>query len=331
MKNKRQLPALILSAIFLTTLLVGPALAGKKDSDRAWLGVYTQSIDRDLEEAFDLGTDEGVVIVDVIDDSPADEAGLRSKDIILEIDRRKIDDGEQLRDMIGDMKAGDEIEMLIFRKGKEKTLSFELGARPSFKMDRDRYIPAPDVPKSLNRYYSFSSGKGGHIGVGIQNLTDQLGEYFGVEDGAGVLVTEVFEDSPAEKAGLKAGDIIVSVDDEKVYDTGDLGEIIADMEEGDMAEIGYIRDGDEKQASVEVEEKTYGMKHFNIPDIDIRIPDLSGLDALDNLYFSDDDIRFDADQFKKEMEQLRQELEQEMKELNRELEEMKKELKEGRD
>jgi len=105
----------------------------------------------------------------------------------------------------------------------------------------------PPLPELL-------STQGLWLGVKPVGLTDQLAGYFRVKDGRGVLVSEVIADSPAEKAGLKAGDVIVSLDDERVEDTMELRVTIAEHEEGDEVAVAVVRDGKEKTLRATLEE-----------------------------------------------------------------------------
>lgn len=323
MKYKTKISALAGIIAFLALVIIGPAMAKKYDSGKAWIGVYTQTIDEDLREAFDLDIDEGVVIVDVVDDSPADDAGLRRKDIIVKFNGQSVVDSDDLADFVEELEAGAEAELVIIRKGKEKTIEVEVGESSDFKWYGTRSGSSLRMPKIITRGYNFSMGTHGYIGVAIQNLSEQLGDYFGIENGEGVLVTEVFEDSPAEKAGLKAGDVIVSVDGESVAETDELQEIISETEEGDQVAVDYIRKGAKGQVNIEVTEDDFGMSNFTIPDLNIQIPDLSGLKHLDHFYFSDDDDEyFDVEEYREEMQQLKEEL----KELGKELREIKSKL-----
>jgi membrane-associated protease RseP (regulator of RpoE activity) len=95
--------------------------------------------------------------------------------------------------------------------------------------------------------------RGGRLGVGIQTLGPQLGEYFGLGDRTGVLVTTVQDDSPAAKAGLKAGDVIVAVDGEDVEDPGDVSRAIREAEAGPLA-IRILREREERTVTVELPE-----------------------------------------------------------------------------
>ena len=96
---------------------------------------------------------------------------------------------------------------------------------------------------------------GAWLGVHLLDLNEQLGDYFGVEDGDGVLVTEVEEDSPAERAGLKAGDVITGLDDQTVTDSDDLVKAIRRHEEGDTVTVHFLRRGKKKHVRVKLGER----------------------------------------------------------------------------
>lgn len=112
------------------------------------------------------------------------------------------------------------------------------------------------APKEFGTYnfnlMGFASGA--RLGVSVQSLTEQLGGYFGVKDGQGVLVTEVVADSAAAKAGLKAGDVILEIDDQKVKDINDLMAAVAKKEEGPLA-VKVLRNRDEKKLTVTLEKR----------------------------------------------------------------------------
>ena len=100
---------------------------------------------------------------------------------------------------------------------------------------------------------TFMSMRGGRLGVGIQTLEPQLAEYFGLGERTGVLITTVKEESPAAKAGLKAGDVIIAVDGEDIDGTGDVSRLVWDAEAGPVA-IRILRDRDERTVTVDLPE-----------------------------------------------------------------------------
>ncbi|MCP4565963.1 MAG: PDZ domain-containing protein, partial [FCB group bacterium] len=180
MKTKFSRIALILSLFSLLLITVGMVAAKKYSSRGPWIGVHMQSIDEDLRDVYELDDVDGIYITEVSDDSPADDAGLRRRDIIIKFDGKKVTEPDFLADLVEDTEIGDEVEITYLRRGKEKTAMVEIGRKPrseSYGLIFDR------GGKSKNKHYqySFSSSSSGHIGVVVQSLEDQLAEYFGVD------------------------------------------------------------------------------------------------------------------------------------------------------
>ena len=312
----------LVAVVMMLSLLASTAAAGTADTRKSagpWIGIYSQKIDQDLKEAFRLDRSDGVVIVDVMHNSPADKAGLRRKDIIISFNGKKVTSPDLLADYVQETHSGDSIVVVYSHRGEQKTATLVVGRRPEAEHDLALDLPAPPMPpmppKSLNHIFSYSSMSDAYIGVGISNLTMQLGEYFGVKDGEGVLVTEGLKDSPAEKAGLVAGDIIVSADGKAVAETGDLQDIIGEKNEGDKLAIGYIRRGARNEATVEVAEDTSGRNAFMMPDLGKGYFDPSKFRAfrrsLDNGtgdYFNMDEYRKTMEEYQKQLDEMREEL-----------------------
>ncbi len=276
-------------------------------SKTPWIGVYTQEIDKDLSEKFDLNQDEGIVIVKVVDDSPADEAGLKRKDVIIEFDGKKVDGSEPLADFVADTKVGDDVDVVVLRKGQKKDLTVEIGEKPESNW-RD-YSRQAFTSQFLKNNLALAIGHRGYMGVAIQDLNDQLGDYFGVKNGDGVLITEVGEDTPAEKAGLKAGDVIVGADDEEIDDSEDIYDVMSDKEEGDTVTITYLRKGDKHKVPVEVTEESFSMNNLSLPNLNIQIPNIPSIKGIDRFNL-DKEYNLEMDDFHEEMQQLKKELQE---------------------
>jgi len=316
--SKRSVTIMILLA-FLASMVTATPVVAKEDKERlerGWLGVYIQDITKDMKEALDLKSKRGVLVRDVVKDSPADEAGIEQEDVIIRFEGKKVRNSSNLTSLIRDSSPGEKVKLKILRNGKERTLTVTLGERPKDEFFYEyEFEPFFSEAKRIKPYtYSFCLFSGSRIGVRVQDLTEQLGEYFGVEDGEGALITEVEEDMPAYKAGLKAGDVIVEVDGEEIDDTEDLMDIISDKEEGDKVKIKVIRNRKPESFVVEVEEgeewSTFGF---------------SGLEKLKI---------FTEKLHPPEMfweEEYSSELEEEMEELREELEELKEELEDLRE
>jgi len=314
--SKRSIVLVVLLAFAAGLVAAAPAAA--KKSEDAWLGVYLQDINRDLKEAMDLDSKRGALIAGVVEDSPAEEAGIEEEDVIVEFDGEKVRSSSSLTKLVKKHSPGDEITLTLVRDGKEKSIKVVLGKSPKeslyFSFDDEPYL---DMAKKLKSpgVYSLNWTSGSRIGVKVQGLSEQLGEYFGVEDAEGALITEVEEDMPAQKAGLKAGDVIVEADGDKVDDTQELREIISEKEEGEKVEIKVIRNRKAQTFSVEVEEDAATDFYSQAMKLKIH-PDKP--DAPEFIWQG----KLDSD-FEDEMEELKEELD----ELKKELQELKEELK----
>lgn len=341
---RKYLGATVIAVAIVGLIFSLGAAGSSKYSKYAWLGVLTQSVDHDLTEAFDLAVEYGAIINEVLPDSPADGAGLEEDDIIIEFDGEKVFDSDDLIDLIDDSKPDDEVELVVMRDDNRIEVNVTLGKRPrSYFRARTSYHrfapipPKPPKPPKIGKSFLWDTYCGGsYIGVTLTSLTDQLGEYFGVKKGKGVLITGVEEDSPASEAGLKAGDVIISVDDEEVHDFSDVKEIIKEKEEGEAVAVTVLRDRKEKSFDVEVaerEDEAFDYSYlFSVPDFKVRIP------KMKSLYFGDFDDwdDFDLEEFEEGMEELAEEMEDLKKELKglqkeKNREDLRKQLRELRD
>ena len=317
--------------IALVTVFGSPVLAD------GYLGVYPQTIDEDLQEAFNLDVDYGVVIRSVVDDSPAEEAGLKKGDILLKFNNRKLRDADDLYKYVDRADSGDDVELLVIREGKEKEIAVTLGIRDDFEDKKEIFIKKGRAPKSYTKAFQFYHDElaDTYIGVTLENLNDQLGSYFGVEDGEGALITEVLEDSPAEKAGIKAGDVIVSVGGEDIEELSDVQETVGDADEGDELKFTIIRDKSKMDVAITVDEapESYSkLKSFSIPgcdDFHFFAPKMKGITRGNFLFDDDIDIDHDFEIDEGELEELEESLEsmqKELKELQKHIKEIDKKL-----
>ncbi|MEE8342115.1 MAG: PDZ domain-containing protein [Candidatus Neomarinimicrobiota bacterium] len=151
----------------------------------------------------------------------------------------------------------------------------------------------------------FSGEKAGFLGIQLQDLSEQLSDHFKVKDGNGVLISEVVKDSPAEKAGLKAGDIIIKVDDDVIENAGDLRSVIRSYKPEEKVSISVIRDGKKKKLNATLGETEQEYFH--------NFGNFEG--------FEFPEFQFDQQEFEEKMEEMQeqlQELKLELKELREE-------------
>lgn len=209
--------------------------------DTPWLGIMLADVsDKMLEEN---GLENGVRISMVYDNSPADKAGLKIDDIVVTFDGESISSSKNLSSSVKMKKVNDEVDLEYFRNGKvnSTTVKIEKRKSPQVFMKKAPQVIKKKISHSKNSVF---------LGVKVEELTDQLREYFDVSDGLGVLIAEVVKDSPAEKAGLKAGDVITKIEDREVKDYHDLIRGLNYFDPNDEVEVFFVRDKSKKSIDV---------------------------------------------------------------------------------
>src|SRR5579864_2500101 len=222
-----------------------PEVYSFSSGGRSYLGVDIQDVTADRVGALKLKEERGVEVTMVDQDAPAGKAGIKEHDVILEFNGGKVESEEQLRRMLRETPPGRSVTLGISRDGNPMNITLQLGDRakiagamkPRIVIPQVR-IPEVEVPGFAIQMQTYSSV----LGAQTENLSRQLGEYFGVKDGEGVLVRSVEKGSAAEKAGLKAGDVIVRADNEKLSDRADLSQVLRNHREGGKITLGIVRD-----------------------------------------------------------------------------------------
>ena len=244
----------------------------------AYLGVRIADVDADLVGEAGLPGEFGVHVTSVVEEGPAAEAGLQDGDVIVRWNGERLESVAQLQRLMAETPPGRSVALGVIRDGSQREVSVELGDRRGsfgdarvFTVPRERVgISRADreslresmaeMSSRLREGLRSAEGRGGQfsvfmgrprMGVSIQNLGDQLADYFGVEGGA--LITSVTEDSPAEAAGLAAGDVIVAIEGEAVDGPGELLQALSELDAG-PAEVTVVRDGARRTFTVELEE-----------------------------------------------------------------------------
>jgi serine protease Do len=194
----------------------------------SFLGVDVCEVVRDRMSALKLKEERGVEITRVQEDSPAEKAGLKAGDVVLEFNGQRVEGTEQFIRLVREIPAGREAKVGISRNGSVQTLTATMGARKSMaapeawgamRLPEVAPIPPgqPVIPEVPHIYMSVRSPL---LGIEGESLSPQLAEFFGVKDG--VLVRTVQRGTAAEKAGIKAGDVITRIDGEAVSSTRDI-------------------------------------------------------------------------------------------------------------
>ncbi|MBN2355861.1 PDZ domain-containing protein [candidate division KSB1 bacterium] len=318
-----KMPFTFLIVLLFISVFSGGAIAG----ERAWLGVYLGDY-----EPGDKGVSHyGAVIERVVKDSPAEKAGLKEGDVIIKVDNKAIRDADDVTRDLRKLKPGDKVQIHVIRGEKDLTFEAELGAKP----DSEQIFS----PRKGRLMINLSSP---YLGVEMQDLNPDLAEYFKVKADEGVLVTRVMEDSPAEKAGLKAGDIITEFDGKKISEVDDLSKAVRKAEKDEEVEITYVRKGRQDRTRVKLEADKKRLRIFGDYDDDedlhyFYLPDKSLRIELDDLH---EDLKEGVLRLKKELpreieldfrwhqKENMESLREEMLKLKEEMKELKKKLKE---
>jgi len=233
---------------------VAEELKAKGRVERGWLGVSLEEDSR------------GVVrITSVEKDSPAEQAGLREGDIIRKINGRDVRYGDFLAMEIRNRRPGEEVNLEIERNGRTKEVKVKLGAYPEEEARREmeRWLPGvlrPWPVPQIERWRFWERRR--FIGIYPEEIGPELAEYFGVKEGRGLLVTRLEPDSPAEKAGIKVGDVIVRADGRRVETIEELNSIIQRKKKGDKLKLDLVRDKKRMELEVEIAEEERGGSGF---------------------------------------------------------------------
>jgi serine protease Do len=264
----RNISAIAVSLIVTGTVILPPAFCQKTHAARAvvisrsgsYLGIGGIDIDAERAKALNLKEARGVEIKSVDANSPAAKAGLKDADVVLDYNGQPVAGIEQFARLVRETPAGREVRLSVWRGGAMQTVTATIATRPgalSMHGDGDAYsfsippIPPIDLPTTNMSWRSST------LGVETESLTPQLAEFFGVKEG--VLVRAVTKNSAAEKAGIKAGDVIVKVNDRKVAAPRAITTALRSLEGKRTFPVVVVRKQQETTITVTLEER-HGMR-----------------------------------------------------------------------
>jgi len=235
------------------------------DDGSSWLGVETHEVTADKAKELKLSAERGVVLGKIVPDSPAAKAGLKENDVVTEINGQRVEGAAQFRRMIREIPAGRSIQLTVWREGRSQRVSATLGKseerRRAMKMVAPtpgafafRMPEIPDVPSmEWNGNMVFGGGQP-RLGIDAEDLSGQLGTFFGAPEGEGILVRDVNSGSAAEKGGVKAGDVITSLNGERIRTVGELREKLSAKRDDKerTVKLGVLRNKSEISLTVEL-------------------------------------------------------------------------------
>jgi serine protease Do len=212
-----------------------PQLQAKGRVTRGYLGVAVGDLSPDLTKAFGLpaGT-KGALVQQVVKDQPAGKAGLEAGDVVLSLNGKPLDGAGALTRGVALIPPGEKVTLVVLRKGAEKSFTFAVAQRPDDLARADG--EEPEEPAS-------DSGKSPKLGVRLQPLTPDLAKQHGLQGDQGVLVADVTDGGPADRAGLARGDLILEVNRRPVTKASEISDAIAKLKDGDLLLL-RIRRGD---------------------------------------------------------------------------------------
>ncbi len=270
------------------------------DDGGSYLGIQTQEVTKENFSKFGLSSVRGIAVEKVTADSPAQKAGLQDGDVIVRFNGEEVSSYRKLTRLIGETAPDHQAKLTVMRGGNEREVTVTMGKRPTPKFEEGSFsiavpgqmggvferVPGPQefrrqmpmtpgfkldkLPEGeMGNVFVWEDGQDGNfiwgstrqIGAGISGLTKQLGDYFGVADGKGVLINNVNENSPAAKAGLKAGDVIVEVEGKAVSNTMELLRGISEKKEGEVT-LTIVRNRNRQTIKVTPEKLKEGESPF---------------------------------------------------------------------
>jgi len=244
-------------------------------SGGGWLGVGVSEVSADKMKALKLSEERGALLGKIVPDSPAAKAGLKENDVVLEINGQRIEGTEQFRRMIHEIPAGRTASLTVWRDGRSQNIKVMVGKQEAgdrkmfvdgpksfaFKMPTMPAMPDLSGLEHLRTFSMISPGRP-VLGIDAENLEGDFGNYFGAPDGEGVLVRGVFANSVAAKAGLKVGDVITSLNGERIHNASELREKLMTSHEAKSIKLGVLRNKSAVTLTVELPQQKEEEEHF---------------------------------------------------------------------
>lgn len=307
------------------------AFAYEGGASRSYLGVGVADVTSERVQALKLKDDRGVEVVQVDQDAPAGKAGLKEHDVIVGFNGTPVESQEQFKRLMRETPPGRTVSLDITRDGQAQNIKVQLADRKklestvwprepqdfAFVVPPAPPVPAmPDFPRVWNEQ-SFTRIRTSS-GVTLESLTPQLGDYFGVKNGEGMLIRSVQKGSAAETAGLRAGDVIVKVGDQKIADNSDWREALRNGKNGKVS-IVVVRDKKELTLTMSVPARRSDSSALILdvsPGAELAMAPLD--EALDSLELLKD-WKFDGDDLVIDGSEMNRSLQKALEQLHREL------------
>jgi len=260
--------------------------------DSGYLGVYLEEVTPERTKELGLKEERGAVVMKVVSDSPAEKSGLKENDVIVSFNGRRVDSVRELQRLLNETPAERSVQIEVVRGGARQMLAASLAKRSpqsfkwlgpgfdekftkqseeSLKRAQEAFKLSEDalkqdrwkldaLPRDFGDFAFVNPGEfsffgSTRLGISAESLTDQLADFFGVKDSKGVLVASVEENSAAAKAGIKAGDVVVAIDNEKVDSVRTLVKALSGKADGGTVAVKFIRNRAEQVVTVTLEKR----------------------------------------------------------------------------
>jgi len=188
---------------------------------RGWLGIAIQDLSSELAEYYGLKDRKGVLVTEVFPGDPADQAGIKSQDIILEVDGKPVETTRDLTGLVARLKVGETNNIVVFRDGKEKTFRVLIAER-----DDDK-IASRRTPKESED----------ELGIRVENITPEMKRQFNISEAVGVIVSGVTPGGKGAQAGIMVGDIIKEVNRTSIKSVDDYRDTVNQVKAGDAVQM----------------------------------------------------------------------------------------------
>jgi serine protease Do len=246
-----------------------PVIVDSESSGHSYLGVGVSDLNSDRIQALKLKDDRGIEITQIDQDAPAGKAGLKQNDVIVGFNGTPVESAEQFKRLMRETPPGRTVSLDIVRDGQQQSVKVQLADRKKFESSmwpREPHDfafappvvapvppmpPMPAMPAFPRTWEQTIVRARTTSGVTLESLSPQLGDYFGVKDGEGMLVRSVQKGSTAESAGLRAGDVIVRAGDQKITDSSDWNDALR-AARGQKISVVIMRDKKEQTLSMSV-------------------------------------------------------------------------------
>jgi PDZ domain-containing protein len=246
--------SLTFSIVALTLVASGLSPAAVRADDPAYLGVVLAPIPEELSAH--LKSAEGALVQKVMPGSPADKAGLKRFDVIVSLNGAEAKSPDQVRGRIQEAKPGDVVKLGVMRGTDTLDLSATLAMPPAELPEARPGLKEPEQEEEKH-----AESKKGFLGIGPADVPAVLASHLGLGDGVGVVAGDVWKDSPAQKAGIEAKDVLTAIDGKEIHGSADFLKALSTRKAGETVEIDLIHQGGKKTVEVTLAPRPKDLPH----------------------------------------------------------------------